>query len=659
MAVAKMKLVNIIGHVDFLDAVLIACGKTGVSQPDDALSFFSDTRDFSTPQEDNPYTEPLGRLESAISRACGELPAEEVLTAVNAELSPNTEKEPLFQYVERFSKQMADLTRQRGLLSVRCESLNKDCEQLEHFMGLDIDLDAVLACQTIKVRFGRLPRDSFEKLKIYNENPYVLFFPGASDASYYWGVYFAPIDLAPEVDRIFSSLYFERLRLPSGTGRPDEIVAGLKKEKQQVEQELASLDKQIADTWAEERDKCLRVYSLLKQLSYYFSARRYAARYNDKFILTGWVPTRDERRFRTALDAVDGIEYTIERADSDAHHAPPVKLCNAGIFKPFEFFVDMYGLPRYTEVDPTAFVAITYTLLFGIMFGDLGQGLVVAAVGWLMWKLKKMAIGKILVPCGICSALFGVVYGSVFGFEHALDPLYHALFGLEEKPIEVMNSTWAMNIILASVVIGLALIMLAMCLNIYSSLRRRDYESGVFGPNGIVGLVFYGSLVCGFGLQLLLNVKIVTLPYVLVLIVLPLVLMFLREPLGRLMARDPDWKPEKWGEFILQNFFEMFELMLSYLSNTMSFLRVGAFVLIHAGMMMAVFTLAELAGGVGYVAIVIFGNALVMCMEALLVAIQVLRLEFYEMFSRYYNGDGRPFKPLDPKSGEKVFTEVK
>ena len=103
----------------------------------------------------------------------------------------------------------------------------------------------------------------------------------------------------------------------------------------------------------------------------------------------------------------------------------------------------------------------------------------------------------------------------------------------------------------------------------------------------------------------------------------------------------------------------MFELMLSYLSNTMSFLRVGAFVLIHAGMMMAVFTLAELAGGVGYVAIVIFGNALVMCMEALLVAIQVLRLEFYEMFSRYYNGDGRPFKPLDPKSGEKVFTEAK
>ncbi len=653
MAIAKMKLVNIIGHMDSLDSVLIACGKTGVSQPDDALSFFSDTRDFTIPQEENPYTEPLSRLESAMSRA-GVEPAE-----VEVELDASADKSALFQYVERFSQRITELTRQRGILSVRAESINKDCEQFEHFLGLDIDMDAILSCETIKVRFGRLPRDSFEKLKMYNANPYVLFFPGVSDASYYWGVYFAPIDLAPEVDRIFSSLYFERLRIPAAVGKPEEIVAHLREEKQQVAQELASLDRQIQDIWTEERDECLRVYTQLKQFHYYYSARRFAARYNDKFILTGWISSRDERKFRIALDGVDGIEYTIERAVNDAHHTPPVKLQNAGAFRPFEFFVDMYGLPRYTEIDPTAFVAITYTLLFGIMFGDLGQGLVVSIIGWLMWKLKKMAIGKILVPCGISSAIFGLVYGSVFGFEHALDPLYHALFGLEEKPIEVMNSSWAMNIILAAVVIGLLLIITAMCLNIYSSLRRRDYESGVFGPNGIVGLVFYGSLVFGFGLQLLLGVTIVTLPYVLGLIVLPLILMFFREPLGKLMAREPDWKPEKWGEFILQNFFEMFELMLSYLSNTMSFLRVGAFVLIHAGMMMAVFTLAELAGGVGYVAIVIFGNALVMCMEALLVAIQVLRLEFYEMFSRYYNGDGRPFRPLDASSGEKVFTPAK
>ena len=117
------------------------------------------------------------------------------------------------------------------------------------------------------------------------------------------------------------------------------------------------------------------------------------------------------------------MEYTFEDAEEELSHSPPVALKNRKVFKPFEFFVDMYGLPAYDEVDPTPFVAITYVLLFGIMFGDLGQGLCVSIVGWLMWKWKKMKLGKALIPCGISSAIFGTLFGSVFGFEHALDPL--------------------------------------------------------------------------------------------------------------------------------------------------------------------------------------------------------------------------------------------
>ena len=91
---------------------------------------------------------------------------------------------------------------------------------------------------------------------------------------------------------------------------------------------------------------------------------------------------------------------------------------------------------------------------------------------------------------------------------------------------------------------------------------------------------------------------------------------------------------------------EALEVILSYVTNTMSFLRVGAFVLVHAGMMLVVFVLAETVGGVGYTIVVIVGNGLVMALEALLVAIQVLRLEYYEMFSRFYSGEGRAFEPV-------------
>lgn len=635
LAVAKMKLVSVIGQMSSLDSVVLACGRSGTFQPDDAMTFFSDTSNFTSIKEDNPYIEVLGRLETVVGRVGGKL----TLTDMPSD-QPDDE---LFAYVNAFSARVSDLTKQRAALSTQLESLNKDIEQFSHFKGLNMDLDAILHCETIKVRFGRLPKDSFDKLKAYNENPYVLFFPGASDSEYYWGVYFAPFDFAPDVDRIFSSLYFERMRIPEAVGTPEEIVEKLKAEQTETASALDAVCQQLAAVWAEEQAPCNQVYSRLKQRSYYFGVRRYAARYNDQFILAGWIPARAEKGFRAALDAVDGIEYTIERADRDTHHTPPVQLRNAKPFRPFEYFVDMYGLPRYNEIDPTAFVAITYTLLFGIMFGDLGQGLCVALVGWLMWKYKHMDIGRILVPCGISSAVFGLVFGSVFGFEHWLDPFYRTVFGLQKKPIEVMES--ATTIILFAVGIGLVLIVLAMLLNIYSSLKRRDYESGLFGPNGVAGLVFYCSLIAGFGGSLL-GWKLLSPLYVVALIIVPLLLMFLREPLGALVAGEENWKPEKWGEYCVQNFFELFEVMLSYVSNTMSFLRVGAFVLVHAGMMMAVFALAELFGPFGFTVTVIVGNGLVMVMEALLVAIQVMRLEFYEMFSRYYNGDGRAFRPL-------------
>jgi V/A-type H+-transporting ATPase subunit I len=101
--------------------------------------------------------------------------------------------------------------------------------------------------------------------------------------------------------------------------------------------------------------------------------------------------------------------------------------------------------------------------------------------------------------------------------------------------------------------------------------------------------------------------------------------------------------PEGFGAFFTEGFFELFDVVLTFITNTMSFLRVGGFVLSHAGMMLVVYTLAGMVGGIGYWIVLVLGNAFVMCLEGLIVGIQVLRLEFYEMFSRYYEGNGKPF----------------
>lgn len=152
--------------------------------------------------------------------------------------------------------------------------------------------------------------------------------------------------------------------------------------------------------------------------------------------MIGWIPEEAEDKFKTDLEILHSVEYSIEPAETELKHSPPVKLKNFKLFKPFEFFIDMYGLPSYNEMDPTAFVAITYTILYGIMFADLGQGIVLSFIGYFMWKLKGMMLGKALIPCGISGAIFGTIFGSVFGFEEALNPMYKSLFGLHENQLK-------------------------------------------------------------------------------------------------------------------------------------------------------------------------------------------------------------------------------
>lgn len=642
MAVLKIKVTSIIGRMGDLDKVTAVCGKSGVFHPDNSLSFYSDTSDFTPLSEENPYSAPLQRLTDAVNASRKKL---ELLSEKEMEHIQFT-REETESYVRSIASSLDGLQKERAQAQQQVEQYTREIEQVSHFVGMDLNLDEIHDCKYIKVRFGSLPKESFEKLNSYKQNPYIIFFPCTHDDLKYWGVYFAPIDAVSEVDRIFSSLYFERTRLAELRGTPESGVEELRTLRDQEIEKIQRVDVKIDALWKKEQTVCAQIYSYLTEQSVFFGIRRYAARYNDNFILTGWIPASSEEAFQKQLDQLESVEYTFEGAEEELSHSPPVALKNKAVFRPFEFFVDMYGLPSYDEVDPTPFVAITYILLFGIMFGDLGQGICVSIVGWLMWKWKKMKLGKILVPCGISAAVFGTLFGSVFGFEHALDPFYKNVLGLSGKPIEVMEPATTNMIIYSAVGIGMVLVIVAILINIYSCIRRKHWENALFGPNGLAGLVFYTALVAGFGGQLVFGWQIVNTAYIIGLIVLPILVMFFREVLGGLVEHRSDWKPESWGNFIMQNFFEVFEFLLSYATNTMSFLRVGAFVLVHAGMMLVVFTLAEMSSGIAFVLIAVIGNIFVMALEGLLVGIQVLRLEFYEMFSRFFDGDGRPFNPV-------------
>ena len=642
MSVCEMKFISIIGLMTDIDDVIRICGNSKAFEPDNVFSFYSNTEKFSHIVEENPYSESIKILKEAV------IASGQTLDLVDVE-NFYIDNNQISEYIDNLSEKLGKLVEKKKLLQSKLDRYIKEEKQLEHFFGLNKRLDEIMSCEYIKARFGRLPRESHYKLSLYENEKEILFFPCTKDAMYYWGIYFAPIDDLDEVDRIFSSLYFEKVEITYVNGTAEDNVKKLKVIEEEVKKEISKIDSKIAEFWKHQKGQCMRLYSKLEELSVYHEVKRYAARYNYSFILVGWIPAEKEIEICQKLDGINSVEYSTEKGKDILKYSPPIKLKNKRFFKPFEFFVETYGLPNYNEVDPTVFVCLTYIILFGIMFADLGQGLVLSLAGYLMWKIKKMRLGRALISCGISSAFFGTIFGSVFGFEDALDGFYKKVFGLHEKPVSVMSSNTTNVIIYSAVGIGICLLMVAMMINIYSLIRRKKFAEAIFSQNGTCGLILYSSSVLMLLDLMLFKRGFANSVYIALFIVVPIFFILFSEIFIKMFDSNSDWKPKNWGDYIAQSIFEMFEIILSYVTNTMSFLRVGAFVLVHAGMMMVVFTIAEMFGTVGYIITLVVGNIFVLCLEALLAGIQVLRLEFYELFSRFFSGTGKAFHPVVSK----------
>lgn len=276
-------------------------------------------------------------------------------------------------------------------------------------------------------------------------------------------------------------------------------------------------------------------------------------------------------------------------------------------------------------------MAITYSILFGIMYGDVGQGLVLIALGVFLYKKKGMWLGGILGSVGVFSTIFGFVFGSFFGYEHLI-PGFHVLD----------SGANATRILLVSAAIGVVTITAMMLINIVNGIRQKDIKKIFFTNNSVAGIIFYLAVVVGAVVMLTTGAKGVYAGLYHRIYRAAGAGDVLSGAAGQAGGAQKGLEAESIGGFIAENIFEMFEVILSYVTNTVSFLRVGAYAICHAGMMLVVYTLA---GDPASPVVLVIGNILVMGIEGLMVCIQVLRLEFYEMFGRFYESGSREFTP--------------
>ncbi|MDR3178608.1 MAG: ATPase [Oscillospiraceae bacterium] len=647
LAVSKVEVVSIIGLMSNLDLVVETCGKSQAFQPDNALSFYpnhKNLKEFSSVSEKNPFDSLLQVLKNIAKLIDLELKTVDILDF-------NVDVDDINEFVRYSQENFSGLSDKREEILKDIGFFEKSLVEISHFVDKNMNFDEIYDCKYLKSRFGCLPQESFLKIQDSFANPFILFFPFSTDQNYYWGVYFCTVENSQDIDDIFSSFGFKELKVLGNHATPEERVKEANKKIKELKKELSKVESEILKFVSINKNRFLKFYTKLLQFKSCFDIKRYVYNYKDSFILVGWVLKKEAKKLKKNLQSINSVEVSIENVKMASGHDPPVKLDNKSVFKPFELFTNMYGIPNYDAIDPTPLLAITYTLIFGMMFGDLGQGLVLAIAGFLIWKKKKLEIGKILIPCGLSATFFGIVYGSFFGFEHALDFFYKKVLGMHEKPIEIMEVNTTNKLLIFSICIGSVLLFTSMIFNIFSCIKRNHIADAVFSPNGVFGVIFYSSLISFVSIYFFKNINLFSPFYVFVFLIIPLVCILLQKPLSILFFKKGDLKDIKWGGYLVEGFLELlFETILGYVSNTMSFLRIGIYILVHAGMMSVVLALAEMSNNF-YWGAIIFGNIVVMGLEGLLVGIQVLRLEFYEMFNRFFNDQGRNFEPVTIKDG--------
>ncbi len=636
MSIEKLELVSITGAVPSLNDAIIACLQSKVFHIENAPRLLGSTENSGGSRaEQNPYAEPL--------RALMELDLRQVALGEDTGLSPTAfTPESILSETDRISGKLKNV-RER-LTQTRKQIA--DCESaaihLKNLTGSELDLGELTKCKHILYRFGRMPEENVTKLDFYSDEGFI-FQAYHTAHEYVWGFYFATKERILAIDAIMKGLLFERYELPDDvSGTPEEALGELQVKLTEKKAALAELEKQKANIYQTESELLGQMYRFAKYQSEVWKLRGQCVITQDKFSLMGYVPVSEKENFQKHIGSVPDLSMIYEAPWVDSKVQPPVRLKNGWFTKPFAMFVEMYGLPNYNGYNPTTFVAITYTLIFGIMFGDLGQGILLALIGAFLHKKKNFELGAIMARIGVSSAVFGALYGSIFGFEELLDPFYEKL-GIPFLPLKAMENT---NIIIFGAVgIGAALVIISILVNIVVKLRHRDYEDAIFGNNGVAGLIFFSGLLLVV-LGIVTGKPLAGKPVIILMLVLPLLMMFFREPLGHFAAHK-SYEMPGIGDFIASNFFECFEFLLGYATNTLSFIRIGGFVFSHAGLMSVVMLLSEMIGKdhKSWITIII-GNLFVMCLEGLIVGIQVLRLEFYEIFSRCYEGNGTPFTPI-------------
>ncbi len=586
---------------------------------------------------------------------------------VKADIESMIDLDAIRPNVDRIDEEVKKVSDQLTGEKKRAELLESQLRQLEPIADVKVEVGALRKSTFMHSILGVVPAANISRLKTSLLRVPHVFFTLREDAQKPIVWILGSKTNSDVLERAAKSAYLNPLSLPDEfSGTPEQITGMLRQEIETTKQKIAALEAELAKlggSYKNELQKLLwdvHISRIMADAIVRFGQLRHT------YVVVGWVPTANLETLAAKLKEAsrEVLIETMATSRSGHHTNVPVALTQNKWLKPIQMLVGTYGHPSYGELDPTLLMAFTFPLLYGAMFGDLGQGLVMLILGILMHNkiiMKGMqSLGLLIAYCGASAAVFGYLYGSIFGFEgHLVEEYLH--FHFEASWIAPMENI--LSVLSIAIDAGIVILTFGFLLSMFNNIRSRDWAHLFFGHSGVTTFLFYICFLAMLGgflgdtalaPKIAVAINSLPLPFTTLLAVFGVFVMF-----GGFFRNMVEGHTLIEGKglggfmmFMIQSLMDLIETVISMLSNTLSFIRVGAFAVAHGGLSLAIFSLAGEKPDLGFWITIAIGNLFIIGFEGLIVGIQTMRLHYYEILGKFFHGGGMQFEPLKLSSSQ-------
>ncbi|MEM3437044.1 MAG: V-type ATPase 116kDa subunit family protein [Nitrososphaerales archaeon] len=585
------------------------------------------------------------RVSTLLTSIEGFLGSKEDYGKVEKNLKMNLEE--MEKFSEEYGKIIDEIAKEFDSIQREQEELKNIINNLEFLKTYKIRLDEIGEFKHVFVKVGFIQNVFLTKLEEYLKDLETVFEakPGRPKESLV--IIVGNLEYKSNVEKALTLLNFEELKFPKWINPDPELAL------QDIKKKMDSNIEKIRDQYK----KLIKINEKILERKPYVSFMRDVKsslfRTKSLSLLRGWIPVEKSSILKEKVEALTGKIMYLKFEEPKHEETVPVKLRDKGILAKFELLTILRGIPSYFEINPTPIFMILFILMYGMMFGDFGEGIVISLLGAFFATRKKAVLGIgrnainklgwIMIFSGAVATFFGLLYGEAFLYHsHLLEEVRLSLGLPALGPLSEMEKITQMIVI--ALIFGVVQLIISLSLGFINRFRKEGAIEAIFNGKGLLGLIYYIS-----GVFLTVNIvqSGMRLDAFLYPQNIPLTAICLISLL--LIGGSPFFvstlKKHEFhlAEKVFEGFGEAIEIFIGFLANSFSYLRVAAFAVAHAALGLSAEMLSEMAGPiVGYLLM----NFIGILIEGFVVGIQTIRLLYYEFSTKFYSGGGIVYRPI-------------